>query len=249
MTERTGHGGRGLARRRRWTVNLLAALAIVAARAAPGRCSSSGSDVLRRISRQRARRTTPTSSSTSNTARSARSRAAACPTAIWKVLPALYPEEFEGRDDIRLRLPLRDRRRTAGSATCRSAFRRAQGARRRCGLVELRRPAIPGPGAPMPASPRRSSPAMPSNNLDFGRFVRMVFRLADRPAAGARPPVPGDGGAGHGARRARQAGLADRRPARAFAKACCSRAPACCRCWRCSRPGDRAGSTPSIPTR
>jgi len=102
------------------------------------------------------------------------------PYAIWKVLPALYPDEFEGRDDYsafgflyeddkagRQRdLPVGiSRRKVRGvevvwlnCATCHTGTWRAEA----------------GDAA-------RITAAMPSNNLDFGRFVRMVFRLSTDP--------------------------------------------------------------------
>jgi hypothetical protein len=102
------------------------------------------------------------------------------PYAIWKVLPALYPDEFEGRDDYsafgflyeddeagRQRdLPVGiSQRKVRGvevvwlnCATCHTGTWRADA----------------GDAAAI-------VPAMPSNNLDFGRFVRMVFRLSTDP--------------------------------------------------------------------
>ena len=102
------------------------------------------------------------------------------PYAIWKVLPALYPDEFEGRDDYsafgflyeedeagrRRDLPVGiSQRKVRGvevvwlnCATCHTGTWRAEA----------------GDAAKITA-------AMPSNNLDFGRFVRMVFRLSTDP--------------------------------------------------------------------
>ncbi len=102
------------------------------------------------------------------------------PYAIWRVLPALYPDEFEGRDDYsafgflyeqdgdgrKRDLPVGiSQRKVRGvdvvwlnCATCHTGTWRADA----------------GDAAQIVA-------AMPSNNLDFGRFVRMVFRLATDP--------------------------------------------------------------------
>ncbi len=191
--ERTGHRGRGLApqaqlegqsARRCWPsivlVLFLAALIVGIVRAQAHLATT-------------ARRTTPTSSSTSNTARSARSRAAAFPTAIWKVLPALYPEEFEGRDDYsafgflyendddgRQRdLPIGvSQRKVRGvdvvwlnCATCHTGTWRAD--------------------AGDPAQDRRGD-AFQQSRLRPLRAHGLP--AVDRSAPGARPPVRGDGG-------------------------------------------------------
>jgi hypothetical protein len=101
------------------------------------------------------------------------------PYAIWKVLPALYPDEFEGRNDYsafgflyeedggkQRELPIGvSQRKVRGvdvvwlnCATCHTGTWRANA----------------GDASQIVA-------AMPSNNLDFGRFVRMVFRLSTDP--------------------------------------------------------------------
>ncbi len=102
------------------------------------------------------------------------------PYAIWKVLPALYPDEFDGRDDYsafgflyeedgagrQRELPIGvSQRKVRGvdvvwlnCATCHTGTWRAD-ADDTAAIV----------------------PAMPSNHLDFGRFVRMVFRLSTDP--------------------------------------------------------------------
>jgi mono/diheme cytochrome c family protein len=102
------------------------------------------------------------------------------PYAIWKVLPALYPDEFNGRGDYsafgllyeadgdgrRRELPIGiSQRKVRGvvvvwlnCATCHTGTWRANA-----------------------GDPATIVAAMPSNNLDFGRFVRMVFRLSTDP--------------------------------------------------------------------
>ncbi len=99
------------------------------------------------------------------------------PRAIWDLLPVLYPEEFEGRSDFaafgflyeadaqgRQRdLPIGISRRNVSGvevvwlncATCHT------------GTVRL-----------TDGAQRAIVAAMPSNNLDFGRFVRMVLKLS-----------------------------------------------------------------------
>jgi hypothetical protein len=102
------------------------------------------------------------------------------PYGIWKVLPSLYPDDFEGRDDYsafgflyekdgdggQRELPIGvSERKVRGvdvvwlnCATCHTGTWRANA-----------------------GDPATIVAAMPSNNLDFGRFVRMVFRLSTDP--------------------------------------------------------------------
>lgn len=102
------------------------------------------------------------------------------PYAIWKVLPVLYPDEFEARNDYsafgflyetdgegrQRELPIGiSERKVRGvdvvwlnCATCHTGTWRANA-----------------------GDPPEIVAAMPSNNLDFGRFVRMVFRMSTDP--------------------------------------------------------------------
>ena len=102
------------------------------------------------------------------------------PYAIWKTLPTLFPAEFRGRDDYsafgflyetdsggqREELPIGVSRRSVrgvdvvwlNCATCHTGTWRAA-----------------------PDEPAHVVPAMPSNNLDFGRFVRMVLAASTDP--------------------------------------------------------------------
>jgi hypothetical protein len=99
------------------------------------------------------------------------------PRAIWDLLPTLYPEEFGGRNDFsafgflyetdadgrQRALPIGISKRNVSGvevvwlncATCHT------------GTVRL-----------SDGAPRRIVPGMPSNNLDFGRFVQVIMKLS-----------------------------------------------------------------------
>ena len=90
---------------------------------------------------------------------------------------------------------------------------------------------------------------MPSNNLDLYRFVALPARGRRRRAPVARQADPGDarGGAPRSARSRRWSGATT--SSRASARASCMRRSRLhAATGASSRPGDRAGSTPSIPT-
>lgn len=164
--------------RRNWKVNLLAALAVILlvlllAALIVGIC------VLRRISDN----STPHYADIVEHFKYGSIGAepsSGIPYAIWKVLPVLYPDEFQGRDDYsafgflyeqdgaggQRDLPIGvSQRKVRGvdvvwlnCATCHTGTWRANA-----------------------GDPSEIVAAMPSNNLDFGRFVRMVFRLSVDP--------------------------------------------------------------------
>ena len=213
--------------RRRWKVNLLAALAVIVLVLLPGRCSSSGS----RAAGASRDNSTPHYADIVEHFKYGSIGAepsSGIPYAIWKVLPALYPDEFEGRNDY-------------------SAFgflyETDEGGQQRDLPIGVSQRKVRGVDvvwlncATCHTGTWRARCRRPRTNCRGDAFQQSRLRplrahglpAVDRRAPGARPPVPGDGGAGYGARRARQADMADRRPARFFAKACCRRAPACCR--------------------
>ena len=98
------------------------------------------------------------------------------PYRVWQALPRLFPEEFQDRNDYPgLRLPLRELRPAAGSATCRSGSAGVEWT-----AIELAwfNCAVCHTGTVAPAggrSRRHLVPAMPSNNLDLYRFFRFLL--------------------------------------------------------------------------
>jgi hypothetical protein len=102
------------------------------------------------------------------------------PYAIWKVLPTLYPDEFNGRDDYSAFGFLYDtdgdgRRRELPIGVSQRKVRGVDVVWLNCATCHT------GTWRAKASDPATIIAAMPSNNLDFGRFVRMVFRLSTDP--------------------------------------------------------------------
>jgi hypothetical protein len=96
---------------------------------------------------------------------------------IWKTLPYLYPEEFQGRRDYTAfgflyEADENGRQRDLPIGIAQRKVRGVEVVWLNCATCHT------GTWRRSPAQPANVVMAMPSNNLDFGRFVRVILRLA-----------------------------------------------------------------------
>ena len=103
--------------------------------------------------------------------------ASGVPYAIWKALPALYPEEFEGRDDYSAfgfiyETDAEGRRRDLPIGVSRRQVQGVDVVWLNCATCHT------GSWRASAGGPRHIVAGMPSNNLDFNRFVGVILKAA-----------------------------------------------------------------------